>query len=165
MVVGDDVTVGRNDEAGTDRSSLPGAGRALLRLLRDWRSELAEEFFQRVRLLLADGNALLGRDVDHRRLQPGCQLCERHWRAGRRHGHRGVLRDLRSNRAASERKSGPAKKQSCRDTIGITHCSGLLRLHRHLFMGIAEYYPRTLNASRSAEVPSAEVPMLNDSGQ
>ena len=138
MVVGDDVPVGRNDEARAQRAGLAGAALAALPALplalaalarRDAGVEAAEEFLERVGLR-PHRDALLGRDVDHRGLQPSRQIGEGHRGAGAgRHRGGRILGLLRARLPRCERECRSPQKQGHGDPIGVAHFSGLLRDH------------------------------------
>jgi hypothetical protein len=113
VVVGDDVAVGRDDKARAERAGLAGA-RLRLRAFAGCNAALsaepAEEFLERVGLLL-DRDALLGRDVDHRRLEPRGEVGKAHRRARtRRHRRRRILRNLSADRTGGDRKRGTAEQ-------------------------------------------------------
>ena len=105
MVVGDDIAVGRDDEARAeraaalrDRASSPSPPRRRLPPKRRKNSSKPGGSLRRA----VDLDALLGRDVDHRRLQPRGEVGEAHRRARARRGGgdraRLVLRGLRAER-------------------------------------------------------------------
>ena len=117
----------RNSHAGL----IAGAG-SLPRTLgsRIGATEAAKEFLKRVGLG-ANRDALLGGDVDHRRLEPGGKVGERHWRSGaRHHRRRRVLRDLGTGFPGGERESGSSNQQGGGHSISVTQGSVLLRNHK-----------------------------------
>ena len=148
MVVGDDIAVGRNDKARTERAGFaglrrtaaPGASATTRRALalRRLATEAAEEFGEGIGLVL-HRHPLFGRNVDHRRLETRSKVGEAERRTGARgHRRRAVLRDLRSGLAGGQRESGSAKQQGGGDTIGVAHGSILLQLdHLDLYLGLA----------------------------
>ena len=125
VVVRYDVTVGRNDEARTQRLAFT----VLRFLLRS--AALAEEAFERracKRVARAGRHfdPLPGRNVHHRRLQLRRQVSETLWGTGARDdtGHMAVvvLRNLGSSRKTGrERDRGAAYQQRTRHGICISH--------------------------------------------
>ena len=114
VVVGDDVAVGRNDEARAERAGLAGARlrrrccrlRSLPLLPCGWRRGRTGGRIPRTgRLCAADRDALLGRNVDHRGLQLGDEVGERHRRAA----GAGPAPTARS--ARPERRPGPWRER------------------------------------------------------
>ncbi len=126
MVVGDDIAVGGDDEARAERTAaLRDRAFALAALLGRLAAEAAEEFLEARRQLPAlDLDALPGRNVDHRGLQPLGEVGEAHRRvARRRRADRAglVLRDLRGDRIEGQRRGGSAEEESAGDGIDVTH--------------------------------------------
>ena len=128
MVVGDDIAVGGDDEARAERAAALGDRPfALAPLLGHFAAEAAEEFLEAGRHLPAlDLDALPGRDVDHRGLQPLGEVGEAHRRAAGRHraDRSGlVLGDLRGDRIEGQGRGCPAEEKSAGDGIDVTHGS------------------------------------------
>src|SRR6185369_4802724 len=93
-------------------------------------AEPPEKLLERIRLGF-HRDALLGRDVDDRRLQLGDQIGERLRSAARSHDRGRVLRDLGAGASRGQRECRSPEKQGHRDPIGVAHFSGLLRAHRY----------------------------------
>jgi hypothetical protein len=120
MVVGDDIAIGRDDEARAERAAALGdaivvvptaAAAAAVVIIRNGHAKPAEEFFEAGRIAaLCDGDALFGRNVDDRRLKPLRQFGEAHRPAGARCGSvdrsRLVLRGLRARRVQRDGRGG-----------------------------------------------------------
>ncbi len=123
MVVGDDISIGRDDEARAERLTFAclGLGSAATALatekLFEWRAGKG------VRLNL---DALTRGNIDHRGLQLFGQVGKARWRAGARYDALQlrvlVLRHLGADCAGrNERKRGAAKQESRSDSINISH--------------------------------------------
>ena len=173
MVVGDDIAVGRDDEARAERGRLarrPGGRR---RRCRRRAAELAEQIARTACRrtdcrCCADLDALRGRDVDHRRLQLGGEIGEAHRRAGaRRGGGDGagrVLRDLRADRLLHDQGGGGAAgEHGGGDGIGVTHDGNLLSIVRPLgpVRTLGTLAERVLNGDACRSVaPAPELPQI-----
>src|SRR5206468_8246407 len=136
-----DVAVGRDDEARAERARFagPGLGAVATAVIAAAAAllligvEPAEELLERIGLRF-DRHPLLGRNIDHRGLQLGDEVGERHRRTGawRKRGGTGrVLRNLSARLPRGERECSSPQKQGHRDPVGIAHFSGLLRFHRY----------------------------------
>ena len=75
--------------------------------------------------LALDLDALPGRDVDHRRLEPLGEVGEAHRRAARGgaggDGARLVLRGLRADRVEGQGRGGAAEEDGAGDAVDVTH--------------------------------------------
>ena len=149
VVVGNDIAIGRDDKARSQRARLASPlllllllllltlvrSSALAVLLRlRIRVELPEELLERVVLRGAHGHPLLGGDIDHRRLKPGDEVRKGHRRTGSWSKHRcarRVLRDLCASLPSGKRECRSPEQQGHCDPVGVAHFSGLLRAHRY----------------------------------
>ena len=131
MVVGDDIAVGRDQEARAERGAF-----TLLRLRSRLAAELAEKALERragerVRLLL-HGDRLLGRDVDDGRLELGDHVGKAHRRAGTRGDRldrtRLVLRDLRGAGLQGQGGGRAAEEERTGNGVGVTHWAEVLSM-------------------------------------
>ena len=123
VVVGDDVTIGRDDEARAERLCLsrdrPAVGAGLRRAAVVILTEQLPERSAGERIaLLRHRHALRGRDVDHRRLQPRDHVGEAHRRTGAGRGggdHAGrVLRRLSIGGLHHHGRGSAAQQQGLR---------------------------------------------------
>ncbi len=135
VVVGDDVAVGRDDEARAERAAALG-DRRVAAAVGDRNPELAEEILEAGGDLAVavDLQHLLGRDVDHGRLELRGEVGEAHRSSGARSGGGDgaglVLRGLGADGAHRQRGGGAAQENGGRKAIDVTHDSHLLTCFR-----------------------------------